>query len=116
MSNKKSKKVYIPKGFLSRKGLPTQNSLMMFFVYLKNLPDGWDKTKVNLDSVQKVREYFGWGHTTGFENMIRWGITLECSHSQTSCERHQAMAIAYSDARGMIGKGYMLSYLALNEK
>ena len=98
----------LPKGFLSSGGFPTQNALMMYFVYLKNLPKGWDLTQVNQDAVSEVRSYFGWSYETGFAVMIKWGIDIHCGHSTTSDERHQAMSLSYHDALGMIGQGYIL--------
>jgi len=103
----KLKKSLVRKGFLSQNGRPTQNSLMMFFVYLKNVPCGWDMSQLHEGAIQKVREYFGTDY--GFSVMIKWGISLPCSKSRTSDGRYHAMSLAYHDAKGMIGKGYVLS-------
>ena len=107
------KKDCLPKGFLSVKGNPTQNSLMMFFVYLSHLPQGWDHSIINKESVVKVREYFGWNKPCGFDVMIKWGISVACAKSKTSNKRYIAMSKAYHDARGMIGKGYVLTNIKL---
>lgn len=104
------KKPYLPKGFLSKNGKPTQNALMMFFIYLKNLPQGWDIMKgENSYAVNKVKDFFGWEHPTGFGTMIHWGVHFSCSKSTTSDERYMAMSKAYHDAKGLVGKGYVLS-------
>jgi hypothetical protein len=108
------KKDCLPKGFLSRKGNPTQNSLMMFFVYLSFLPAGWDHSKINDTSVDMVRKYFGWTKDCGFDVMIKWGISVACAKSKTSNKRYVAMSKAYHDARGMIGKGYFLTDVKLS--
>lgn len=98
-----------PKGFWSKKGKPTQNSLNMFFVYLSNRPKDWNenKGKRHQESLQKTREYFGVDY--GIECMLTWGITFSCKNSETSDERYKAMSLAYHDSLGMIGKGYHLS-------
>ena len=109
-----SKKDCLPKGFLSIKGNPTQNALTMYQVYLSNLPSGWDHTVINTESVIKVREYFGWRLDCGFDVMIKWGILVSCAKSKTSNKRYVAMSKAYHDARGLIGKGYILSHVKLS--
>jgi hypothetical protein len=104
--NKKS----FPKGFWSTKGRPTQNSLNMFFVYLSHRPSSWNEKKGrHQDSLQKTREYFEVDY--GIECMLTWGINFGCKDSETSSERHQAMSLAYHDAKGMIGKGYHFTTL-----
>ena len=104
---KTEKKMIVPKGFLSQNNNPTQNALMMFFVYLSCLPMGWDIKNINEDSVNEVRRYFGWDFDTGFDVMIKWGISVSCAKSGTSKGRYVAMSKSYHDARGMIGKGYV---------
>jgi hypothetical protein len=106
-------KVTLPKGFLSVKGQPTQNSLMMFFVYLTFLPKGWNIEKIYPESVKRVREYFGWKEDSGFDVMIRWGISVDCAKSKTSKKRYIAMSKALHDAKGMVGKGYVLTNVKL---
>lgn len=108
-------KVTLPKGFLSVKGNPTQNSLIMFFVYLTFLPKDWNLEKVNNESVKRVREYFGWTEDSGFDVMIKWGISINCAKSKTSKKRYMAMSKSFHDARGMIGKGYVLTNVKLKE-
>jgi hypothetical protein len=100
------KEPMLPKGFLSKKGKPTQNALMMYFVYLSNRTQNWNEKKGRCKfAVQKVREYFGTDY--GFECMITWGINFGCKNSETSDGRHHAMSLAYHDALGMIGQGYV---------
>lgn len=89
----KLKKTYVTKGFLSTGENPTQQAVTMYSVYLTNLPEGWDEKVMYKPSVEKVREHFGINY--GFENMIRWGIQFECSHSKTSSGRHISMNTAY---------------------
>ena len=102
-----------PKGYWSKKGRPTQNALNMFFVYLTNRPKDWNEKKGRHQlSLQKTREYFEVDY--GVECMLTWGINFGCKDSETSSERHQAMSLAYHDAKGMIGKGYYLSELKIN--
>lgn len=97
----------VTKGFLSQRNHPTQNSLMMFFVYLSSLPEGWKENEINTHGVNEVRKYFGWDFQTGFDVMIKWGISVSCAKSSTSKGRYVAMSKAYHDAKGMIGKGYI---------
>ena len=85
----------------------------MFFVYLANKPTEWNEKKGrNKEALQKTREYFEVDY--GIECMLTWGINFGCKDSETSSERHQAMALAHHDALGMIGKGYYLSVLKLD--
>jgi hypothetical protein len=109
-----SKKDCLPKGFLSIKGNPTQNALTMYQVYLSNLPQNWEHKVINMESVVKVREHFGWRLDCGFDVMIKWGIYVSCAKSKTSSKQYVAMAKAYHDARGLIGKGYVLSHIKLS--
>jgi len=102
---------HLPKGFLSTNGNPTLNSIHMFFIYLWFIPSDWDKTKVYLPSVGKVREHFG--VTYGFENMIRWGIQHGCCKSKTSSGRHDSMSISHTLARGLIGSGVQLGNISM---
>lgn len=104
----------VKKGFLSQRNHPTQNALDMFFVYLSTLPLGWDETVVNENSVKEVRRYFDWDFETGFDVMIKWGISISCAKSGTSKGRYVAMSKAYHDAKGMIGKGYIYTDIKLN--
>ena len=55
----------VSSGFLSQKDRPTQNALMMYFVYLTNLPEGWDIMEINNNAVAEVRKYFNWKFTHG---------------------------------------------------
>ena len=103
------KKMIVRKGFFTRKSKPTQNALMMYFVYLKNVPEGWNMCKINNIALEAVKAYFGWPYKTGFDVMIKWGIDLHCGYSRSSDGRHLAMSLAYHDALGMIGKGYHFS-------
>lgn len=107
------KKDCLPKGFLSVKGNPTQNAIQMFFIYLSHLPQGWDHLVINDDCVNVVRKSFGWNKECGFMLMIKWGISVACAKSRTSNKRYVAMSKAYHDARGMIGKGYVLTNVKL---
>ena len=102
------KKKIIRQGFFTRNGKPTQNALLMYFVYLKNLPEGWSENEINKDAVWAVKAFFGWSYETGFDVMIKWGIDVHCGRSQTSDGRHLAMSLAYHDALGMMGQGYNL--------
>ena len=103
------KKNLIKKGFLTQDGRPTQNSLIMFFVYLKHLPPDWNIMELHNGSIKKVREYFGTDY--GFSIMIKWGIDIGCSKSRSSDKRHLAMSLAYHDAKGMVGQGYVFTNL-----
>jgi hypothetical protein len=107
-----NEKKMLPKGFLTRNGMPTQNALMMYFVYLSNSPQGWNHEKsICRSSLEKVRQYFGTDY--GFECMIRWGVIYGCSNSETSDGRHFALSKAWHDAKGMMGKGYMHSTIKI---
>jgi hypothetical protein len=101
------KKQVLPKRFLSINGNPTQNSIIMYVIYLTNLPLGWDINKIHKPSVDKVREFFGVDY--GFDVMIKWGISIDCSHSKTSKKRYLAMFKSFHDSKGLIGKGYVIS-------
>jgi hypothetical protein len=105
------KRKTLPKGFLSTNGEPTDNSIQMYFVYLSNIPKGWDMKNINEDAVQKVRDYFGVDY--GFENMIRWGLQHGCCKSKTSSGRHNSMSKACVLAQGLIGAGVKLSNVRL---
>ena len=106
------KRRHLPKGFLSKNGDPTINSVVMYFVYLRNLPIGWDIKVVNIDSVQKVRSYFGVDY--GFENMIRWGLLHGCCKSKTSSGRHNSMSKSLILAQTLLGSGIQLSDVEVN--
>jgi len=106
------KRKHLPKGFLSMNGDPTSNSVMMYFIYLWFVPMDWDKTKVHIPSVEKVREHFGVNY--GFENMIRWGILHGTCNSKTSSGRHESMSKAHVIAQTMIGAGIQLSSMKLS--
>lgn len=100
------KEPMLPKGFLSKNGKPTHNALMMYFIYLVHRPQGWNEKRGRcVSAIQKVREHFGVDY--GFECMITWGITFGCKNSKTSDGRHHAMSLAYHDALGMVGQGYV---------
>lgn len=104
----------VKKGFLSQKCKPTQNALMMFFVYLTYLPDKWNEKEICESAVNEVRRFFGWDFDNGFDVMIRWGISIDCAKSGTSKGRYIAMSKAYHDAKGMIGKGYVYTDKRVN--
>lgn len=110
------KKICLPKGFLSENGYPTFNAVVSYFVYLNNLPRGWKEIDIHEPSVQKVRDYWGWKHNTGFGTMFKWGISLGCSKSRTSDERYQAMSIAYQLAKGMIGEGVVYTDIKIEQE
>ena len=108
----KTKKSMFPKGFWSKSNKPTQNSLMMFFIYLSHRQDGWNEKKGRCPyGVFKTREYFGVDY--GIECMLTWGISYGCKNSETSDGRYFAMSLAYHDAKGMVGQGYKYSGLRL---
>jgi hypothetical protein len=90
-------KKYVTSGFLSTSGKPTQNSVMMFTVYLQNVPKDYNGIRPHKPSVDKVREFFGVDY--GFEEMIHWGMNPKCSNSKTSKGRHTTMSKAYSLGR-----------------
>jgi hypothetical protein len=108
-----TKKKHITKGFLSQGGNPTQNSLIMFFIYLSWLPVNWNENEINKEAVTQVRNFFGWKYESGFDMMIKWGISVNCAKSKTSKKRYVAMSKAYHDAKGMIGKGYVFTSLGI---
>lgn len=101
-----TKTKHLPKGFLSTNGNPTINSVVMYFIYLSNLPENWDVKKIHSPSVEKVRGHFG--VKEGFEAMIGWGILHGCCKSKTSSGRHDSMSRAYVLAQGLIGAGVEL--------
>jgi hypothetical protein len=106
------RKTMVPKGFLSSNDKPTQKAIEMFFVYLSNLPKGWDTKKINRESIEEVRNYFGVDY--GFEAMLTWGITIGCAKSNTSKGRYEAMSVAFTIAQGMIGQGVVLTTKSLS--
>ena len=103
----KLKKSYVTKGFLSSKDRPSQNAVTMYSVYLSNLPTDWDEKIVHIPSVDKVREHFGVHY--GFENMIRWGLSFDCSHSKSSSGRYLSMNKAYLIAKANLSMGMFIS-------
>ena len=103
----KLKKSYVTKGFLSSGENPTQNAVTMYSIYLSNLPEDWDEKVIYPPSVQKVREHFGINY--GFENMIRWGIMFDCSHSKTSSGRHISMNKAYLMSKSILSMGMIIT-------
>ena len=105
------KKQHLPKGFLSQNGEPTEHSITMFQVYLQNLPKGWELRKLNRESVQKVRDYFG--VTYGFDVMINWGLLHGCCKSKTSSGRHSSMSKALVLAQTLVGAGVRISRIRL---
>lgn len=110
MKKTTEKKSMFPKGFWSKKNKPTQNSLIMFFVYLSHRQEDWNEKKGRCPiGVQKTREYFGVDY--GIECMLTWGINYNCKNSQTSDGRHYSMSLAYHDSLGMVGQGYKFSNL-----
>jgi len=70
--------------------------------------------KINENSVEKVRDYFGVAH--GFDVMIMWGTKIECAKSNTSKGRYEAMSTAFTIARGMIGQKVKLTTKKLTTK
>lgn len=114
MKNKmvvKIKKDKLPKGFLTVKGNPTHNAETACFIYLWFCPKDWDQRTINMEAIQKVREHFEVDY--GFDVMIYWGIQVACAKSKTSSGRYVAMAKAYHDALGKIGKGYVYTTVKL---
>jgi len=103
----KMKKDYVTKGFLSSRESPTQQAVTMYSVYLSNLPEDWDEKIIHIPSVDKVRQHFG--ITYGFENMIRWGLQFDCSHSKTSSGRHVSMNRAYLMAKSNLSMGMIIT-------
>jgi hypothetical protein len=103
----KLKKSYVTKGFLSSGENPTQNAVTMYSVYLTNLPEGWNEKVIYKPSVDRVREHFGIEY--GFENMIRWGLMFDCSHSKTSSGRHISMNKAYLMAKSNLSMGMFIT-------
>jgi hypothetical protein len=109
----KLKKSYVTKGFLSSGENPSQNAVTMYTIYLSNLPTYWDDKVMYKPSVDKVREFFGIDY--GFENMIRWGLQFDCSHSKTSSGRHISMNKAYLMAKSNLSMGMFISDKKLKE-
>jgi hypothetical protein len=109
----KLKKSYVTKGFLSTGERPSQNAVTMYSIYLSNLPMGWDDKVMYLPAVDNVREHFGIDY--GFENMIRWGLQFDCSHSKSSSGRHISMNKAYLMAKSNLSMGMFISNKRLKE-
>ena len=87
---------------------------MMFFVYLTYVPKDWNLEKgINQYALEKVRQYFGVNY--GIKCMLTWGIQFGCKNSKTSDERYKAMALAFHDAMGMIGQGYLFTNIKVND-
>lgn len=103
----------LPRGFLSVGTNPTQNAIMMYFIYLSYLPskECWCIKDLNQLALNEVRKYFDVDY--GFGTMIMWGILIDCGMSRTSKKRHLAMSKAYNEALGWIGKGYVLTHKKL---
>ena len=104
---KKDCKDSYSKGFFSQKGKPTQNAVMMFFVYLTFTPKDWvhGQGKLYEPALQMVRNHFG--KQCGCKCMLTWGTQYGCRKSKTSDGRYHAMSLAFHDAKGMIGQGYI---------
>jgi hypothetical protein len=109
----KTKQRQLPKGFLSTKGNPTINAVMMFFIYWSYVPSDWNKKSVNIPAVEIVRRMFGVDY--GFENMIRWGIDHGCCKSKTSSGRHNSMSQACVHAQSLIGAGVSLGDVPMRD-
>jgi hypothetical protein len=106
--DEKIKKSYVTKGFLSSGESPSQNAVTMYSIYFLNLPSDWKNEKVIYSpGVDKVREHFGVDY--GFENMIRWGLQFDCSHSKTSSGRHISMNKAMLIAKSCISMGMFVT-------
>ena len=103
----KLKKCYLPNGFLTIDGHFTQNSVTMYSIYLRSLPENWDITKLYPIGIKKVREHFGVDY--GFSTMIYWGISYDCNKSSTSSGRHIAMNNAMVQARTFNSMGGVIS-------
>ena len=111
--DQKIKKDYVTKMFLSKGETPSQNSVIMYCVYLTNLPKDWDERILHKPSVDKVQEYFGVDY--GFGNMIHWGINYDCRNSKTSKKQHIAMNTAYTLSKTLLKSGMFISYKKLKK-
>lgn len=99
----------LPKGFLSKGGEPTIQSVNMFLIYLLNRPENWDENKmgVNPNGLKSVRNFFKVSY--GFETMILWGITFKCSKSSSSYGRYLSMNKSYILAKSLVGSGVIIN-------
>jgi hypothetical protein len=109
----KLKKDYVTKGFLSSGESPTQNSVIMYTIYLNSLPEDWDINVVYKPGVDNVRKHFGVNY--GFERMIMWGINFECSKSKTSNKRYKSMNKSYLISKSCISMGMIITDKKLKE-
>jgi|PlaIllAssembly_1097288.scaffolds.fasta_scaffold13628_2 hypothetical protein len=98
----KNKRKHLPKGFLSRKSIPTFDAVRMYYIYLTSLPEGWKEEILNLDAVKSVQKDFGVDY--GFGVMIKWGIQHSTCKSKTSSGRHVAMSEAYIYAKTLVSQ------------
>jgi hypothetical protein len=104
----------LPKGFLSKKGEPTIQSVNMYVVYLLNRPENWDEVRmgINPNGLKSVRKFFKTDF--GFETMILWGIQFNCSKSSSSYGRHISMNKSYILAKSLIGSGVVINDVDIN--
>lgn len=110
--DKPVKKKRLPNGFLSQGCSPTHNSVISYMIYLPNLPEGWDITKLHQPSVEKVRRYFGVDY--GFGTMLYWGINFSCSNSETSSNRYLSMNRAYLIAKSNLALGMIVTDIKIS--
>ena len=105
--DQKIKKNYVTKTFLSSGENCSHQAVIMFAVYLNNLPENWDERVLYTPAVTKVQEHFGVDY--GFGNMIHWGINYDCRNSKTSSKRHTSMNKAYVLAKTLLNTGVYIT-------
>jgi len=105
------KKNYVTSGFWTKNGNPTDNSLMAYFLLLKNVPKNWDVTKVHKPTMDFIHRALGIPHHKDSTTIIMWGIREACAVSKTSSQRHLAMSKSFNMAKSMIAQGFELTFV-----
>lgn len=87
----KGKKINMnpPKGFFTKKGRPTMNSVECYIIYLRMGGNPMKDKRVPKETIKAIRKHFGL--TEGFECMLAWGLQAGCGTSKTSSGRYYAM-------------------------
>ena len=102
-------KNYVSKGFWTRKGKPTQMTVLAYLYILKNLPKGKTIADVNNTLIKRAQRFVGIPASKDSTLILRWGINPGCALSKTSSERYIAMSKGLDMAKMMIATGLELS-------
>jgi|SaaInl85LU_5_DNA_1037374.scaffolds.fasta_scaffold23429_2 hypothetical protein len=94
-----TKKVkYLPKGFFTVNGEPTRNAVICYVIFFENGGNYHTDVDIPQETIQKIKDFFGWKEDTGFSTQLAWGLRHECGNSKTSQKVHKAMRKALFSA------------------